>query len=341
METESTPAPPGYEISAPTPAPAGQPAVIADLSYRGYDGPLEPPMYRWWAIARMVMRLTIKKKGFWVWSIMSAWYFIILIGAFYLAETLTAGFGMAGGTAGFFKAVVWKDQFLTAFSYAQIFYFVLALLVGVGAIANDNRANALLVYLSKPCSKLDYLIGKWFGIAALIFAVAAIPNVLFYLYCLLSYRQYGFWDQDHFMLPKLILMATLPAVLHASLSLAVSSLFKQGRLAGATYGALYFILYFLTTAFNVVRAVALASEQQGQKILDTLIYLSIDGVQIGLAKVLLGTPGGPIVKAGVRQAAFMPPIPNGLLFTGMLVVACAAGLGLAWSRIRAVEVIGG
>ena len=53
----------------------------------------------------------------------------------------------------------------------QLFLLFIALLAGAGSIANDNRANALLVYLSKPCRKVDYLFGKWAGLAMLIAGV--------------------------------------------------------------------------------------------------------------------------------------------------------------------------
>jgi len=46
----------------------------------------------------------------------------------------------------------------------------IALVVGAGAIAADNRSNALMVYLSKPITKGDYLLGKWMGIFLAIFS---------------------------------------------------------------------------------------------------------------------------------------------------------------------------
>ena len=44
---------------------------IADLSYRNYDGPLEPPISRWWPIARVGILKAFKNKWFWVVSIFS------------------------------------------------------------------------------------------------------------------------------------------------------------------------------------------------------------------------------------------------------------------------------
>src|SRR4051794_33523324 len=132
---------------------------IADLSYRNYDGPIEPPSRRWWAIAKMSIELTLKKKGFWIWSVLSAWWYVALLFVFYFADRMTGQFqgGLGGDTANMspeqltnamMSTVQWANPFVHAFSYAQLFFFVLALLTAVGTIANDNRANALLVYLS-------------------------------------------------------------------------------------------------------------------------------------------------------------------------------------------------
>ncbi|HEY3782678.1 MAG TPA: hypothetical protein VGL56_16470, partial [Fimbriimonadaceae bacterium] len=57
-----------------------------------------------------------------------------------------------------------------------------------------------------------------------------------------------------------------------------------------------------------------------------------------LAKVILGTDGSNLVPRQNQMPP--PPAPNGLLFFGIYFVICALALGLAWSRIRAVEVVG-
>jgi ABC-2 type transport system permease protein len=325
---------------------------IADLSYRHYDGPLEAPFYRWWAIAKMTMRLALKKRGFWWWSILSgSWYFMLGV-IFYFMDVTSEQINAASGinaSSQFFANITWKDQFLNGFSSSQLFLFILSLLIGAGAIANDNRANALLVYLSKPCSKLDYLIGKWFGVFLLITMATAIPTLIFFGYCYMSYRQYNFLEQDPMLFWKLLAIIPIPAAFHASVSLGISSLFNQGRMAGATYAGLYFITYFFTTAMGVVRIVTI---QEGTPrgagtpppLVDTLFYGSVDGIQIALAKNILGTRGSPLFNAGPRgmsadAARFIPPIPSALLFGSLYVAICALFLYIAWRRIRAVEVV--
>jgi ABC-2 type transport system permease protein len=317
---------------------------IADLSYRNYDGPLEPPIYRWWSIAKMQMRLGIKKRWVWFLAFLCAYWYIVLSTVFYFVETIAAqtpGANQLNASQQFFSRIVWKDQFLDAFSIGQLPLLLLVLLLGAGVIANDNRANALLVYLSKPCSKLDYLIGKWFGLFIPIFLVTLVPMLVFYLYSFLAYRQYGFTTQDPYLPVRLLAIAPLPAAFHASVLLGISSLFNQGRLAGAAYAGVYFMTLFLTKSMQVVRAVTVQQGGEVPSVVDFLYYMSIDGIQIGLAKAILGTRGSPLFGGGPRgNAEMLTPAPSLLFFGGLFVTICVLFLVLAWRRIRAVEVVG-
>jgi ABC-2 type transport system permease protein len=322
------------------------PSPIADLSYRNYDGPLEPPVFRWWAIARASIQLSLKKKGFWAWSILSGYWYIVLIIGFYMIDLFVPSAPGGDGKNPLFQQVIWKDQFLNAFSFSQLLLFILALILGAGSIANDNRAKALLVYLSKPCSRLDYLIGKWFGIFLPLVCVTLIPTAFFYVYCALTYRSYGFLSDDPTLGLRLIAMCLVPAVFHASVALGISSLFNQGRLAGATFAGLYFIPLFITKVMQVGHLKTIDQPGIAHKVIDFLFYCSFDGIQIALAKNILHTRGsvffpGAMGKGGrAPMADLIVPAPNGLFFSLIFLGICALSLAIAWSRIRAVEVVG-
>ncbi|HVL40266.1 MAG TPA: ABC transporter permease subunit [Fimbriimonadaceae bacterium] len=316
-------------------------APIADLSYRTYDGPLAPPTFRWWSIAKMTMRLNIKKKLFWWWALLTpAWYYV-LGSVFYFADLMaenarTMGTGADRAVQTFLTQIVWKDQFLDAFNRAQIWLFLITVTIGAGIIAADNRANALLVYLSKPCTKLDYIAGKWVGMFLMMTAVMGVPTLLFYAYCLLSYRSYGFLSQDPWLILKLLAMIPLPAALYASIILGISSLFDQGRIAGAVFSGLFFISYFMTIIVSIIRFEARPTQSP---LLDNAFYLSLDGILQGLFKIILGTSGSR--PFGMRTRGFeFPPPPNPALFITLYVLICAGFIWLAWRRVRAVEVVG-
>lgn len=311
---------------------------IADLSYRNYDGPLEKPINRWWAIAKTTMSLGFRKKwGFWALTLLAGFPYLFMIVMLYVMDALAQNVPL-GQKNPLLERMAWKNPFLVAFSFSQIWLLLLALLIGIGAIANDNRANALLVYLSKPISRLDYLIGKWVGIFIPITLVVGVPILVFYGYCFMSYRDYGFVTENPSLLPRLLVMMLIPGAVHASVALGISSLFNQGRLAGATYAGVYFMALFFT---NVMAGISRRSED-ASALVNTLYYCSIDGIQFALAKVVLGTNGGsPFPAQGGRNPMdFAVPAPNGFMFLMIFLGLSALSLGIAWSRIRAVEVIG-
>ncbi len=330
----------------------GQP--IADLSYRNYDGPLGSPVGRWWSIARMSIRLTLAKRGFWWWSVASGYWYLVLMAVFYFVDTLSPAI-TPGGKNPFLEQIRWKDQFVHGFSFAQLLFFILALLTATGAIANDNRANALLVYLSKPCTKLDYVLGKWLGVFLPLSVVAFLPMAGFWLYGALSFRQYGFVSDDPLMLFKLALVAMSAGALHASLALGVSSLFNQARVAGATYAGIYFLSNFFTKAMQVSHAIFRGNGQTVPQAVDRLYYASIDGVNIAMAKLILGTSGSPLLPGidgrgggpfgkprpatAPPQGGFTIPSPPLEIFLPVFLLLCLGGIYLAWTRVRAVEVV--
>lgn len=310
---------------------------IYDLTYRNYDGPLVPPSRRWWVIARTGVLQAFRLKGYWISLVLGAWYYLAMLIVLFFIQQFTASANGARGLEEYVSRIVWKDQFVHGLATGQLFYFVIVLMVGVGAIANDNRANALLVYLSKPCTKADYLIGKWMGIFIPLFFAMALPALVFFLYCALSYREYGFLEERS-MLPLVMLAAAMGAAFHTSIVLGVSSLFRQGRLAGAAHAGLYFIGNF----FTVMMAAAWVFASQGQGDKDTarlaqLFYVSIDGVQIAFAKALLKTDGSPVF--GVVSPEQPVPAPAiGPFLWGALAISMIA-IFVAWRRVRAVEVV--
>lgn len=323
---------------------------IADLSYRHYDGPLNSNVARWWSIARMTMKVATKKRGFWGWSIFSAWWYIILLAVFWFMENVLGAMNGTGGKNPFLDQIIWKDQFVHAFSYSQMILMVLTLLVGTSTIAQDNRSNALLIYLSKPCSRFDYVFGKWLGVFLLLFGVAVTPMMVFYFYGVMSFQAYGFWSDAPWLFLRLIVVAAMAAGFHASLSIGVSSLFNQARLAGATYSGIYFILYIFTQIMGGMNAWTARSGGASPKLLKQMFYCSIDGIQIGMAKNIVGTngsmifpgmrPGGPRNAAVQNVDEFIIGAPSLYWILPVYFLLVTAGFAIAYSRVKAVEVVG-
>ena len=314
---------------------------IADLSYRNYDGPLKPPAARWWTIARQTMRAVMRNKWLWAMSALAgAYYLVMIIFLFVMDRILESNPNAAGFQKAILGGIVWKEQFGHGIDFAQLPSMIIAIAVGAGAIANDNRANALLVYLSKPCTKFDYAFGKWLGIFLVLLGALAIPALAFYAYGALSFRELEFF-KDPWLIAKLLATIPLCAALNASLILAVSSLFKQGRLAGAVYAGLYFLGDFFTKIMGAVWVLG-ARDAAGRDLVKGLFYASIDGLQIGLSRAILHTRGSNLLglPATGRNFHLLPPPPPLIPMLLIVLAVAVVSIAIAWSRVRAVEVVG-
>jgi ABC-2 type transport system permease protein len=311
---------------------------IADLSYRHYDGPMQGVHFRWWAIAKMHIRLNLKKKGIWWPAILSFLGYLILSVIYYFLDSTAqtaSSFGRQSQEFNLLERLVWKEQVYLAFSWAQLWIFIIALIVGAGSIANDNRANALLVYLSKPVTKFDYIFGKWLGMAIMLLVATGVPALGFLAFTWLSYRHYGVWDS--MLLFKVLLLVPIPAIIHSSMLLGLSSMFNQARVAGAAYAGVYFISNFIG---GIAAGLRMASHDTGSDGLLNIAYLSVSGIIEGLSKVILGTDGTTGFAPRRAERDFVLQAPSGLFVTIAFILVCAIFIGIAWRKVRAVEVVG-
>lgn len=313
-------------------APSGPP--IADLTYRDYNGPLHTRAIRWWIVAASGIRMVIRKPGFWI------------VAALALLPHVFAGLMMYVESQGMLRSVgmmptyppdqKYAAQFFGALKGQWLWMFTIAMMVGAGSIAADNRANALLVYLAKPLTKGDYLLGKWMGIFLMVYAVALIPAVILYLFCLISFLDSGFLKNEPWLFLRILGASAIPAAVHASLLVGFSAWSKTPRIAGAAYAALYLMGNTISFVIWLIRY----RGDQGEGIL--VRHLSVNGIIDGLAQNLYGLT--LLVPTGHRRRGFEiiaqdPPILWVMLLIGGIVVAL--GIAAARAKINAVEVIRG
>lgn len=307
---------------------------ISDVSYRDYGGPLHTRAIRWWIVAAAGIRMLVKKPGFWI------------VCALSLLPYVFAGVMLYVESQGMLRSMnmlpkyppdqKFAAQFFGALDGQWFWLFVLSLMIGAGSIAADNRTNALLVYLSKPLTKGDYLLGKWMAIFLVVFAAAAVPALVLYLYCLISYLDAGFLKNEPWLIFRLLGAAAIPAALHASLLVGFSAWSKTPRVAGASYAALFLVGQLITTAIWLIRF-------RGDMTNGIIVrHLSVGGIIKGLAQNVYGitllVPTGHR-RRGIEIVSMDPPLLGIMLGIGLALVVL--GVLAARTRIQAVEVIRG
>lgn len=306
---------------------------IADLSYRHFDGPLHNRTLRWWTITMAMIRLTLRKPGFWILVTLAMLPHLIRGFQIYLQSQIPqASPDLVGETGSRFASL-----FFQAFDGQKFFFFLIALQAGAGTVAADNRANALLVYLSKPITKGDYLLGKWMSVFLTLTAVALAPALLLYLYCLLSYASDGFLHREPWLFVQILGAGLIPGIMHSSLIVGLSAWSKSPRMAGAAYAGLYLVS-------GIVAVTVWGIRYRGDLARGVLErHLSIDGVIGGLAqncyRVTLKVPQFRRGSMQFQLTEIAAPDLWPLLLLG--VTLAVLGIAAARARIHAVEVVRG
>src|SRR2546421_9937486 len=122
---------------------------IHDQGYRRYQGGRAPRGRAWAVIAAAGIRTFLGRRAF-LGLLLIAWFpFFVRAVQIYAAANLPQAAFLAP-TAETFR------QFL---DQQQIFVFFITAYVGAGLIANDLRATALHVYLSKPLTRPAHIFG--------------------------------------------------------------------------------------------------------------------------------------------------------------------------------------
>ncbi|MEE9392172.1 MAG: ABC transporter permease subunit [Planctomycetota bacterium] len=123
-------------------------------------------------------------------------------------------------------------------------------IVGSGLIAKDIRSNALEIYLTKPITPTDYILGKLAVIAIFIFLVTFAPAALVLLVA--SSLWEGFGAAALSVTPALFLACAITALVNGSVILGLSSLTKSSRYATVIWFAICFVSQATASALQEI-----------------------------------------------------------------------------------------
>src|SRR4026209_2195706 len=137
---------------------------IHDQGYRRYGGEKARGGSCWLVLTRAGIRTLLAKRAFLGLLLVSWFPFFVRAVQMYAAANLPQAAFLAPT----------PDTFRQFLEQQQIFVFFVTVYVGAGLIANDRRANALQIYLSKPLTRAEYLFGNLAILMALL-ALAAWP----------------------------------------------------------------------------------------------------------------------------------------------------------------------
>jgi hypothetical protein len=124
--------------------------------------------------------------------------------------------------------------------------------VGAGLIAQDRRANALQIYLSKPLMRAEYIGGKAAVLFTFVMLITWVPAILLLFLQVMFMGSFEFMRANLFLLPAITVSATLQSLLVTLTMLALSSLSKSPRYVGILFAG---ILFFSKAIFGAMLAI--------------------------------------------------------------------------------------
>ena len=215
---------------------------IHDQSYRRYAGGKALPGRAWTVIAWAGMLTFLRKRAFLGVMLFGLLPFIVRAVQFYIAANYPQA-SIIAPTPETFRQFLEQQDF---------FVFVITVYVGAGLIANDRRANALQIYLSKPLMRTEYIFGKLAVLGAFLSMVTFVPAMLLLLLKVMFDGSFSFLTKNLYLVPAITVAAIVQVLLASITMLALSSLSKSARYVGILYVG---ITFFTKAMFGVLYAI--------------------------------------------------------------------------------------
>jgi ABC-type transport system involved in multi-copper enzyme maturation permease subunit len=212
--------------------------AVYEHTYKQYLGKLTPEWSRFLVIPRHAFRDVFRSKLFTAFFIVCFIPLLVEAILIYLHHNVNA---IAILKVNIQELIPIDAFFFQTFVNVQAgFAFFVTLLVGPPLVARDLRNNALPLYLCRPFSRTEYVIGKMSVVLILLSAMTWIPQLLLFLFQ--SYLEGAGWFIDNLSIASAIFFASVVWILLlALLSQAVSALVKWRVIASGALIGIFFI----------------------------------------------------------------------------------------------------
>ena len=279
-------------------------STIHDQGYRRYGGLKARTGTGWMVITRAGIRSQLAKRAFLGLLLLSFLPFFARAIQIYLA----VNFPQTGDLL-----AVKPDLFRQFLDQQQIWVFFITVYVGAGLIANDRRANALQIYLSKPLTRAEYIFGKLAILMAFLLLVTWVPALLLLIVQIAFAGNFTFLLKNLYLFPAITVFAFIQVTMVAAAMLALSSLSKSSRYVAILYAA---VIFFSQAIYGVLTVVTRSTQ---------LSWISFPANLSQLGDVIFRMP-----------SKYDTPWPVALL---MIVLLIAVSGFILERRVRGIEVV--
>jgi ABC-2 type transport system permease protein len=220
---------------------------IHDQGYRRYGGLKARTGTGWIVITRAGIRNQFAKRAF-LGLVLLSWlpFFVRAVQIYAAANLPQAQFLALTG-----------ETFRQFLDQQQIFVFFVTVYVGAGLIANDRRANALQIYLSKPLTRAEYIFGKLAILMFFLLLVTWVPAIVLLIVQISFAGNFTFLKNNLYLFPAITVFSFIMVTMVAAAMLALSSLSKSSRYVAILYSA---VIFFTQAIYGVLSVVTRSTQ---------------------------------------------------------------------------------
>lgn len=282
-------------------------------SYRGYEGTLTPAWSRFRILPRYAHRTLYRTRFLIVFRLLCFFIPLIFGTLIYLAHNLDFLTSFQPAARQF---VAINARFFYVYLYIQgILAVLLTAFAGPSLISPDLVNNGLVLYLCRPFSRAEYVLGKTWTLAAMLSSITWIPGLI--LFGIQASLAGGGWFGANLGIAGAMFAGGVAWVLILALLAMVISAWVRWRIAA---GALLLGIFFLGAGFG------------------------------GAINAVMDTHNGDLINLGSMIAVVWrhlfgldeanAPISPGTAWAALLIV-CALCLFFLTRKVKAYEVVRG
>lgn len=286
---------------------------VREKGYHHWEGQLQEKKWVFWPITRTGIKLAFERRRF---KFLFACSFLPAISyavGIYISERLEDFKFMARGAE---RTLQVNPAFFKSYLSLDLIFFMILLLMalgGAGLIADDFRHRAIQLYLARPITRNDYLMGKAGVVVFFVGLLTLLPAIILFVLKLLFSGSFRFFLEYPWLILSIILYSVLLMIFFTCYILLASSLSQNRNYVIA----IIFAAYYLS---EIARGIIYA------------IFRSP-------YSILLSIPGNlQQVAAGFFRVKPAAPAPWYLSFL-LVVIFCLLSYFLIRRKLKAVEVI--
>jgi len=223
--------------------------AVYKRTYKAYHGVLTPAWSRFTVLTRYGLSTLFNSRPFTAYTVLCFLPFLGALAYIYVVHSAAAQALLRMGNA--MPGTVNNDFFLGYLGFEAGMGFILAAWGGPGMITKDFANHSVQLYLSRPISRTEYLIGKVSVLAALLSCITWIPALILF-FVKAGLQGHGWLWENLWMAGSIILSCLIWIAMISLISMAVAVWVRWRIAATALMLGIFFLLPAVGQILNAI-----------------------------------------------------------------------------------------